>query len=189
MALEQAIFTLKFLRRECNVTSVDISGRMLARLVKKAQGTGLSAPTIVHTDVDSFLDRTTEQFDVICSSSFLHHLPDYRATYLSLVNRVRLHGFVYTSFEPLPRSKLTVAQTLLSDFDERLEFVMSGKLYRPDKLAAALLRRAGVLPGRTQPGFDPSLREDTSAGVDAAVLVEVLKRPWLQQAGCAMASD
>ncbi len=167
--------TLKLLRRGCNVTSVDISGEMLTRLANKARATGLSAPTIVHSDVDSFLGGTTEQFDLICSSSFLHHLPDYRATYLSLVTHVRPQGFVYTSFEPMPLSRLTVGQTLLSNFDSRLEYVIAGKLYRPDKFAAALLRRVGVLPRRAQPGFDTSLVEDAVAGVDDAVLVEVLR--------------
>jgi 2-polyprenyl-3-methyl-5-hydroxy-6-metoxy-1,4-benzoquinol methylase len=167
--------TLKLLRRGCNVTSVDISHEMLTRLVNKARGAGLSAPTIVHSDVDSFLAGTAEQFDLICSSSFLHHLPDYRATYLSLVTHVRPQGFVYTSFEPMPLARLTVGQTLLSHFDAKLEYVIAGKLYRPDKVAAALLRRTGILQRRPRPAFDTSLVEDTVAGVEDAVLVEVLR--------------
>jgi SAM-dependent methyltransferase len=167
--------TLKLLRRGCNVTSVDISGEMLTRLVNKAQAAGLNTPTVVHSDVDSFLAGTSEQFDLICSSSFLHHLPDYRATYLSLVTHIRPQGFVYTSFEPMPVSRLTVGQTLLSKFDAKLEYAIAGKLYRPDKVAAALLRRAGILPRRSQPAFDTSLVEDTVAGVEDGVLVEVLR--------------
>jgi SAM-dependent methyltransferase len=167
--------SLKLLRRGCNVTSVDISHKMLTRLVSKARGAGLSAPTIVHSDVDSFLAGTAEQFDLICSSSFLHHLPDYRATYLSLVTHVRPQGFVYTSFEPMPLARLTVGQTLLSHFDAKLEYVIAGKLYRPDKVAGGLLRRAGILQRRPRPAFDTSLVEDTVAGVDDAVLVEVLR--------------
>jgi SAM-dependent methyltransferase len=166
--------TLKLLRRGCTVTSVDISREMLSRLVNKARSAGLSAPTIVHSDVDSFLAGTAESFDLICSSSFLHHLPDYRATYVSLVSHVRPQGFVYTSFEPMAPAKLTAGQTLLGNFDAKLEYAIAGKLYRPDKLAAALLRRAGVLPRRPRPAFDTSLVEDVTAGVDDAVLVEVL---------------
>jgi SAM-dependent methyltransferase len=167
--------TLKLLRRGCNVTSVDISREMLTRLVNKAQAAGLNTPTVVHSDVDSFLAGTSEQFDLICSSSFLHHLPDYRATYLSLVTHIRPQGFVYTSFEPMPVSRLTVGQTLLSKFDAKLEYAIAGKLYRPDKVAAALLRRAGVLPRRVQPAFDASLVENVVAGIDDGVLVEVLR--------------
>ncbi|MDZ7637953.1 MAG: class I SAM-dependent methyltransferase [Bryobacterales bacterium] len=82
--------TLKFLERGCHVTATDISPEMLNELKKKINPAHLSRFECHVQDIDSFLQGATENYDVVCSSSFLHHLPNYKETYRWMLRRFAL---------------------------------------------------------------------------------------------------
>lgn len=170
--------SLKFLARGCSVTAVDISERMLEQLGQKAQPSDRSRLSPVHSDIDGFLDRTDLRYDIVCSSSFLHHLPDYRATYRRLARTCKDDGQIYTAFEPSPQSQWGLAQKLLSTFDLAASEFILRRYYRPDVLARGILRRAGILhsaPPSPAAAIDPTLIERPDLGISSDVLSEILR--------------
>jgi putative AdoMet-dependent methyltransferase len=171
--------TLKFLARGCRVTAVDISGNMLERLRGKVKEADRGRAHIVHTDVDTFLEQTTDRYDVVGSSSFLHHLPDHLATYRRLIGVCREVATIYTAFEPSPVVRRGLAQKTLNALDTGLYEFVRRKYYRPDVLARGLLRRAGLLatPTRSdaQLAVDHGLVERPDLGISAEALAAVLR--------------
>lgn len=55
-------------------------------------------------DADTFL-ATDREYDVVCASSVMHHLPDYKATLARCARPVRPGGVIYITHEPLPKAE------------------------------------------------------------------------------------
>lgn len=96
--------TLKLVELGARVTGVDLSAGMLARLRHKLERAGLDGsggPSLIQSDVDDFLRRCQDRFDLVCACSFLHHLPDYLQTAANAAALVAHHGCLYVVHEPL----------------------------------------------------------------------------------------
>ncbi len=162
--------TLKFLQQGYEVTSVDISRNMLTRLAGKAAKMGTGRLETVHSDIDSFLRGASQRYDVICSSSFLHHLPDYRVTYGLMANVASDESIIYTAFEPKAHSRLTTVQNLFTKLDSGIYEIGQRRLYNPVVVMRAALRRMKVLPAPANVQFDHDLIERPDLGIDTGVL-------------------
>ena len=76
--------SLKLLKCGFSVVGVDISKEMLDILRNKTKNRSLK---LVESDVDSFISKCKEKYDVIAFSSVLHHLPDYLETIENITKR------------------------------------------------------------------------------------------------------
>jgi ubiquinone/menaquinone biosynthesis C-methylase UbiE len=164
--------SLKFLESGCNVTAVDISQEMLNRLRRKAAAITKGSLETVYSDIDSFLQSVSQRYDVVCSSSFLHHVPDYPATYQAMAGVCSEESIIYTAFEPRARRALNPAQRLFASVDNGIHEFAERRLYNPWIVARAVLRRLHVLPTPRQVinDVDLSLVERPELGIDTDTL-------------------
>ena len=169
--------TMKFLEYGADVTAVDISENMLKRLRSKSAKFGEGRLETVHSDIDSFLQRASQRYDVICSSSFLHHLPDYQGTYGLMARLASDESVVYTAFEPRPQTTVNLLQRLFIEADTGLHEVLTRRLYNPWIIMRAVLRRLGMLPTPRNilNEIEPSLIERPALGISTDRLEEVLR--------------
>jgi 2-polyprenyl-3-methyl-5-hydroxy-6-metoxy-1,4-benzoquinol methylase len=93
--------TLKFLASGNTVTALDISEEMLKVISNKVSDKLKDNVELVCGDVDEFLSKTEQKYDVICFSSVLHHLPDYFYTLDLAISKLRSGGVIYITHEPL----------------------------------------------------------------------------------------
>ena len=89
--------SLKFLKCGFLVTGVDISKEMLDILRNKTKSRSLK---LVKSDVDSFISKCKEKYDVITFSSVLHHLPDYLETIENATKLLKENSIIYITHEP-----------------------------------------------------------------------------------------
>jgi 2-polyprenyl-3-methyl-5-hydroxy-6-metoxy-1,4-benzoquinol methylase len=99
-----------------NITVVDISKAMLRELSRTC-----SPKHTYCQDIDSFLERSHNRFDVIVLSSVLHHLPDYHKTLHRLAERADI---IFATHEPLRRRQGLVPYLL-----ERIDFCLYAARY------------------------------------------------------------
>jgi SAM-dependent methyltransferase len=92
--------SLELLRRGFSVTAVDFSNEMLSVFARKLARTGGDV-RIVRSEVGTFLDDTTETFDLVTLSAFLHHLFDLRFVVRAAADHVRPGGMLFVNHEPL----------------------------------------------------------------------------------------
>ena len=95
--------TLKFLAGGNTVTALDICREMLNVLSEKIPTNFNDNIELVCEDVDEFLLKTTQKYDVISFSSVLHHLPNYLYTLNLASSQLVGGGVIYITHEPLPR--------------------------------------------------------------------------------------
>ncbi len=91
--------TLRVLRRvfpEAELMGVDISCRML-----RLAGDRVGDARLVHSDIGSFVDTTSEQFDLITSVGGLEFVPDLPAILAGLRSLVRPLGHLIFTYEPV----------------------------------------------------------------------------------------
>ncbi len=176
--------TMKFLARGAEVTAVDISAKMLERLHAKAGRAGAGTLRTVHSDIDSFLETAQERYDVICSSSFLHHLPDYQATYARMTRVASDEAIIYTAFEPRSHQTLTAAARAVGRADGAAHEFVERRLYNPWVVIRAVLRRMRILPTPRNilNEIDNALIERPALGIDTVALDAVLQRGGFQPA-------
>ncbi|MFO0972656.1 MAG: class I SAM-dependent methyltransferase [Phycisphaerae bacterium] len=98
--------TLKLIELGADVTGVDLSAGMIARLQSKLQSRGVAEGArpgvrLIVSDVDAYLANVSQRFDLVCACSFLHHLPDYLATLTAAARAVAPGGCLYVAHEPL----------------------------------------------------------------------------------------
>jgi len=103
MGAGDGVLTLPYLDLGAYVTAVDATPELLDALRAKAVE-HQDRLTAIAGDIFAVLERLQRQraeFDLICASSFLHHIPDYlRLLRLSLGLLAR-PGFLYTFQDPL----------------------------------------------------------------------------------------
>jgi ubiquinone/menaquinone biosynthesis C-methylase UbiE len=174
--------SLKFLDRNCLVTAIDVSSKMLERLQLKAAARRPGRLLTFQKDIDGFLARNTDSYDIVCSSSFLHHLPDYLATYQRFIDHCSSTSILYTAFEPVGLHGQRFSERLLSDLDKHTYEFRVRKLYRPDVFGRAVRNR--VVPfartGSAQALVDHALVEHPELGIDSSQLKALLQQSGFQ---------
>lgn len=89
-----------WLERGVEITAVDSSETMLGRFATRAEAFGLK-PKVVAADAVSFLESSSETFDVVTLVSMIHHVPDYLDLLRRAIARVRVGGCLITFADPL----------------------------------------------------------------------------------------
>lgn len=89
-----------WLERQVEITAVDSSEAMLGRFATKAGAFGLK-PKVVVADAVTFLESSSETFDVVTLVSMIHHVPDYLDLLRRATGRVRVGGCLITFADPL----------------------------------------------------------------------------------------
>lgn len=92
--------TLKLLDHGFTVDALDISRAMLDELSARL-GDRKNRVNLIQNDIDTFLERPADPYDLVTMSSVLHHLPDYEATLRKIVDRVRPDGVILIVHEPV----------------------------------------------------------------------------------------
>jgi SAM-dependent methyltransferase len=103
MGAGEGMLTLPLLEMGASVTAVDATRALLDVLVDRAAGFK-SRLTPVMGDIFETLEeyeRTGRQFDLICASSFLHHIPDYLKLCRKSAGLIRPKGIFFTFQDPL----------------------------------------------------------------------------------------
>ena len=103
MGAGEGMLTLPFLKMGASVTAVDATRALLDVLVARAAGFK-SRLTPVVGDIFETLEqykKTGRQFDLICASSFLHHVPDYLKLCGMSAHLIRPGGVFFTFQDPL----------------------------------------------------------------------------------------
>ncbi len=103
MGAGEGMLTQPFLEKGAFVTAADASDELLQGLREKA-GLRHEALRVMPGDIfDSLAILETEQrqFDIVCASSFLHHIPDYLELCRRGARLVRPGGVLFTVQDPL----------------------------------------------------------------------------------------
>lgn len=84
-----------FSRENLDVYGIDISEKMLGMAKDK-----FPRYSFKKTDVYEFLDNNNQQFDMVISNSFYHHLVDYKEVFKKAALAVNPGGVFYMGLEP-----------------------------------------------------------------------------------------
>jgi SAM-dependent methyltransferase len=103
MGAGDGMLTLPYLNLGARVTAADASEELLADLQTKAQAHSASL-SIISGDIFEALRQlraADRQFDIICASSFLHHIPDFLELCRCSSPLLRPGGIFFTFQDPL----------------------------------------------------------------------------------------
>jgi len=89
-----------------NLTCVDLSDTMLARLREKVSIEHGAPLRTVTQDIVDYCRQETETFDLVTMSAILHHVYDIEGAVRAAIQRVRSRGVVYIAFEPLRNARM-----------------------------------------------------------------------------------
>jgi SAM-dependent methyltransferase len=95
--------TLRFLRWGAQVTAADATEALLGRLQETASGLA-GALTIAPGDIFATLDalrNESRQFEIVCASSFLHHIPDFLRMCREVLPLLAPRGIFFSFQDPL----------------------------------------------------------------------------------------
>jgi ubiquinone/menaquinone biosynthesis C-methylase UbiE len=93
--------TLKLLALGFKVTALDI-GTTMIREVKSTLPAKMAVNLdIIEADIDTFLSRPTDTYNLVTMSSVLHHFPDYLENLQKIAGLIVVGGFLYITHEPL----------------------------------------------------------------------------------------
>jgi len=95
----KAAFVVNKCNPDCDVTLVDVSGKMLEIARLKAKRQGFSDLRIVHTDAFSFLAGEGE-YDLIIFSSAIHHFKDPHKLLCAATKKLSPEGIIITIADP-----------------------------------------------------------------------------------------
>lgn len=84
--------TEKLLDNGCDVTAVDLSEPMLLQLNKKVGANNLK---VICKNIDEFLTKSVDRYDIITMNAVLHHMPDYLDTISKAVEHLSTGGILY----------------------------------------------------------------------------------------------
>ena len=111
MGAGDGMLTLPYLSLGDEVTAADASEELLRGLCEKADAYR-NALTIITGDIFVTLKKLTDekqQFDIVCASSFLHHIPDYMELCHCAASLLRPGGVFFTFQDPLRYDTLSRA--------------------------------------------------------------------------------
>lgn len=103
MGAGEGMLTLPFLEMGAAVTAADATPAMLDTLALRAAGSK-SRLSLAAGDIFETLEqcgRRGQRFDIICASSFLHHIPDYLKLCRLSAGLIRPGGAFFTFQDPL----------------------------------------------------------------------------------------
>lgn len=103
MGAGAGMLTLPLLEMGASVTAADATRALLEVLATRAAGFE-SRLTLAVGDIFETLaqyEKTGRRFDLICASSFLHHIPDYHKLCRSSAGLIRPGGMFFTFQDPL----------------------------------------------------------------------------------------
>jgi len=115
MGAGDGMLTLPYLGLKAHVVAADASDELLQSLRAKAAAYQ-DALTIMPGDIFASLEKlrnANRQFDIVCASSFLHHIPDYLELCRCAAPLVRPGGIFFTFQDPLRYDTLSRATYLL----------------------------------------------------------------------------
>lgn len=105
--------TLVFLNLGAYVTAVDVSESQLWLLQQKSSQFS-DRLTVLCDDVHNFLSSTSEKFDIVIYSSFLHHIPDYLLLIEQSIRCLSPGGLLFSFQDPLRYDSLGFFTRLFS---------------------------------------------------------------------------
>jgi ubiquinone/menaquinone biosynthesis C-methylase UbiE len=88
--------SLKFLKNDCEVVASDVSKKSL-ELLKKLSNNNCNLKLSLIKNRE--LPLNDNQFDVVCTYSVLHHIPDYLFTVKEMIRVCKPGGFIYIDHE------------------------------------------------------------------------------------------
>jgi ubiquinone/menaquinone biosynthesis C-methylase UbiE len=92
--------TLKLLDLGFDIQGVDLSEAMLEVLRSRIPAPLASKVKLFAANVDDFLNRCQERYDLIVISSVLHHLPEYVRSLEKALGLLKPGGWIYITHEP-----------------------------------------------------------------------------------------
>jgi SAM-dependent methyltransferase len=173
MGAGEGMLTLPYLDLGAQVVAADASEELLQGLRDKA-GARAGALTIMSGDIFvalATLQKEGRKFDVVCASSFLHHIPDCAALCQSAAALLRPGGVLFTFQDPLRYDTLSG----LTYFMDRASYFW-WRLFQGNYLRG-LKTRLRRLTG----SYRDDLAEDTAEyhvvrnGVDQVALKQLLE--------------
>ena len=144
MGAGEGALTLRYLEWGAHVIATDATPDLLEELQRKAAA-HRDRLTVLAGDIFATLERMAKEprrFDVICASSFLHHIPDYLELFRRAMPLLAERGVIFTFQDPLRYDSLgrgTLLFDRLSYFGWRL---FQGNYLRG--LKTRLRRLAGI---------------------------------------------
>ena len=92
---------LRFLRRGFYVTGVDISSEMIQALTSSISEREKERAHLVVGDVESYIDETIKEFDLVIFSAVMHHFFDYEMVLKKACKKLNPGTKILIFFEPL----------------------------------------------------------------------------------------
>ena len=174
--------SLKLLRRGVNVTLADISAELQGIFQRKCAERGYT-PTVVCTEIGSFLTSSAEPFDLIVFSSALHHLENIDEVLKLAHARLTPGGLLFSIFDPTPNS----AKSLVSRIALRVEYFCFKLFCQTSDLPGAFGRRFRRFLSGAKAGDKSNVALDGSTagvlaeyhiekGIDDLALVERMRK-------------
>jgi ubiquinone/menaquinone biosynthesis C-methylase UbiE len=117
---------LRFLRRGFDVTGLDLSEEMIQVLKNSVSESQKNRAHLTVGDVEEFLKKNQEEFDLVVFSAVLHHLFDYELALKKACQRFKAGAKILIFFEPL---KQPVASSIRYAFHRGLSWI-DEKSYR-----------------------------------------------------------
>lgn len=134
----------KYLDIGCEVTASDVSAKSLDLLEKLSGSPQNLAKHVIEGDTLDFLDNT---FDIVCTYSVLHHIPDYLKTVREMIRVVKPGGYVYIDheansffYEPDEKLKEYKSETKQTTLEHILKLHRTRELYTFDFFKAAFIK-------------------------------------------------
>ncbi len=107
--------TISFLEFGARVTATDISGNQLTKLKSRCERFG-EMLEVRCEDVSDTLQDSTEKYDIVVMSSFLHHVPDYLEMIQKATTKLANSGQLFIFQDPLRYDSMGRFDLLFSNF-------------------------------------------------------------------------
>lgn len=154
---------------------VDVSQEMINLYLSKAPAELRDEIRTACSDLETFFSTSTTRYHLICFSSVLHHLLDYRAILTLAEEHLVPGGMIYTIHDPSPSSRfwnrVEMADYHLSTFQHLSAYIRRrlGFKPRPSEHAAAAADETTAEP-HVGPGIDDVALRDFLSGLGLRIV-------------------
>ncbi len=115
---------LEFLKKEFEVTGIDLSPEMISALEEKIPTNLKSKANLINSNALDYLEEKRNVFSLVTMSAFLHHLFDYKPVLRSACSALQKGGALLIFFEPLSqpvkKDLRFFSHNLLKGIDEKI---------------------------------------------------------------------